>query len=244
MGPAVKYVMLDLYCGEGGAAAGYVRTSPGFRVYGVDKEPRVEPFYLEAGGSMFWSGDATDVELWLDIIKPDAVHASPPCKDHTDLASRSDGDGTGWMLGHTIDRLREWGNRTGRPWIVENVNSPTARRVMPDAVILCGTQFGLQVDGRHLRRHRLFTSNVPLLAPGPCSCSGKPIIGVYGTGGGGQMTRGYKATAEQARTVMGMPWASRNGTAQAIPPDYTEYLGSYLIDWLQASPAAGRSSGR
>ncbi len=228
--------MLDLFCCEGGAAAGY--TAAGFDVHGVDRE-NVAGRYLRSGASGFTRGDATTHPL----DGYDAVHASPPCKDHTDLAAQSGGDGTGWMLAHTIDRLRAWGARTGRPWVVENVVSQSTRAVMDGAIMLCGSMFDIKVPGtsfrsrgvvthvprwRHLQRHRLFVSNVPMLTP-PDQCSGRPIIGVYGTGGGGQMTRGYKATAEQARTLMGMPWASRNGCAQAIPVDYAQWLGEQIM---------------
>lgn len=248
--------LLDLFCCEGGAAAGYV--AAGFDVYGVDivhpdarmqrekyagQVEKLRRRYLASGARWFEQFDATAFPLG----RFDAVHASPPCKDHTDLAAQSGGDGTGWMLRHTIDRLTRWGNRTGRPWVVENVDSPSAREAMPNALTLCGTHFGLSVPGtsyrsggdvthvparRHLKRHRLFVSNVALMAPGPCRCSGKPIVGVYGTGGGGQMTRGYKATPAEAREVMGMPWASRNGCAQAIPPAYTAFLGEQMMACL------------
>jgi DNA (cytosine-5)-methyltransferase 1 len=246
--PGLRPRLLDLFCCEGGAAHGYRKA--GFNVHGYDKvhpDPNEDGYpgpekahrmildmrarYLAAGGASFTRGDATIASL----DGYDAVHASPPCKDHTDLASQSGGDGTGWMLGHTIDRLRAWGQRTGRPWVVENVVSPSTRALMDGAVMLCGSMFGLEIPGiglgpaRILKRHRLFLSNVMLMAPGGDQCTGRPIIGVYGTGGGGQMTRGYKATPQEARDVMGMPWASRNGCSQAIPPAYAEHIGEALM---------------
>lgn len=133
------------------------------------------------------------------------------------------------MLAAAIARVRG----AGRPYVVENVEG--ARAEMDGAVMLCGSMFGLGVPGvgpvlrRTLKRHRLFLTSFPMLAP-PDTCSGRPIVGVYGTGGGGQMTRGYKATPAEARAVMEMPWASRDGLSQAIPPAYTEFLGAYLLD--------------
>jgi DNA (cytosine-5)-methyltransferase 1 len=127
--------------------------------------------------------------------------------------------------------------------VVENVDSVKARPYMNGAIVLCGSMFGLSVEGtsfrsgggvtrvppfRYLKRHRLFLSNLPMLTP-PDQCSGLPIIGVYGTGGGGQMTRGYKANLSEARKVMGMPWASREGVSQAIPPAYTQWLGERML---------------
>lgn len=208
--------LLDLFAGEGGAAAGYVRR--GFEVHGYDSNPKLRDRYLASGAASFTEADATTVPL--DGF--DLVHASPPCKDHTDLAAQSGGDGTGWMLPHTVARLRA----SGLPYVIENVEG--AEAYMDGAVMLCGSMFGLGADGRILRRHRLFLTSFAVLTP-PDDCSGRPTVGVYGTGGGGQMTRGYKATLEQARVAMQMPWASRQGVSQAIPPAYTEFLGEQLL---------------
>jgi DNA (cytosine-5)-methyltransferase 1 len=37
---------------------------------------------------------------------------------------------------------------------------------------------------------------------------------------------------QQAREVMGMPWANRDGLREAIPPAYTRYIGERLLDHL------------
>lgn len=225
--------LLDLFCCEGGASAGYVRA--GFDVEGVDCSPQSRyPYEFLLGDATAWPLDGYD-----------AVHASPPCKDHTDLAALSGGDGTGWMLAHTIERVR----RSGLPYVIENVDSPSTRAIMDGATMLCGSMFGMGIwvgeppnyKRRWLKRHRLFLTSFPVLTP-PDACSGKPIIGVYGTGGGGQMTRGYKATVDQARRVMEMPWASRDGVSQAIPPAYTWYLGELMMGQIVCNRAQNRGS--
>jgi DNA (cytosine-5)-methyltransferase 1 len=86
-------------------------------------------------------------------------------------------------------------------------------------------------NGRQLRRHRLFESNVPIMVPS-CQHRGQPV-GVYGTGGGGQMTRGYKGTPEEYREAMEIDWATRAEIAQAIPPIYAEFIGGYLMSALK-----------
>jgi DNA (cytosine-5)-methyltransferase 1 len=245
----VKPRLLDLFCCEGGAAAGYVEA--GFEVHGVDlvhidpterkKQTRaMRARYLAAGGTSFTVADATTFPL--DGF--DVVHASPPCKDHTELASLSGGDGTGWMLPHTIGRIRE----SGLPYVIENVVSASTKRHMDGAIMLCGSMFGLGAPGtgfrrngvtthippwRTLQRHRLFLTSFPVLVP-PDQCSGKPVGGVYGTGGGGQMTRGYKFNSAESRLAMQMPWASRNGCSQAIPPAYTQFLGDLMMAALSS----------
>jgi hypothetical protein len=62
----------------------------------------------------------------------------------------------------------------------------------------------------------------------PCQHRGQPV-GVYGTGGGGQMTRGYKGTPEEYREAMGIDWATRAEIAQAIPPAFAEHIGLFLL---------------
>ncbi|GAA3765663.1 hypothetical protein [Micromonospora maritima] len=229
-----RLVMADLFCGEGGAAAGYV--AAGFEVHGFDivhpdpekrakLAPEMRRRYLASGAASFTVADANTVPL----AGFDAVHKSPPCKDHTDLAAQSGGDGTGWMLPHAIDRARA----SGLPYVIENVESPSAKQHMDGAFMLCGSSFGLGAAGRILKRHRLFLTNVPLLAP-PCVCSGWPVGGVYGTGGAGQMTRGYKFHPDDARRAMGIGWMSRAGLSQAIPPAYTRFIGEQILDHLAA----------
>lgn len=213
-------VLLDLYCGAGGAAMGYHRA--GFDVVGVDhvEQPRY-PF-------RFIRADATTFPL--DGF--DAIHASPPCHDHSTLAALHSKRDTGWMLATTVARLAGH----GRPWIVENVEH-AAFPLDVWRVMLCGSAFGLR-----LRRHRWFASNLMFLVP---TCdhlllrSMGGAVGVYGNGGGDQNTlrsdgkrRAYKGTAAEARAAMGIEWMTRPELSQAIPPVYTELLGARLLEAL------------
>ena len=196
---------------------GYARA--GWSVVGVDIAPQPRyPFPFRRADAMTFPLDGFD-----------AVHASPPCHDHSPLRHRTGKDhGTGWMLSATIERLRAWGG----PWIVENV----AGAVMPADVYvvqLCGSSFGLRV-----RRHRLFATNVAMLVPGCDHARQGTPVGVYGHGGsharrtsGG---RGTKAGAVTSRILMDMPWASHCEVAQAVPPAYTEHLGAQLLAAVMA----------
>ncbi|GAA2361021.1 hypothetical protein Cme02nite_38510 [Catellatospora methionotrophica] len=218
----MKPRLLDLFCCEGGAAVGYHRA--GFDVVGIDIEHQKRyPYEFHRGNAMTWPLNGFD-----------AVHASPPCQDHSSMSTGlNDKHGTGWMLHATIERLTTWGG----PWVVENVEGAD----MPGALTLCGSEFGLTTktrDGtvRLLKRHRRFVSNVFLMGAGGCLCAryrGR-VIGVYGNGGGGEMTRGYKGYPDESRDVMGMPWASQHGLSQAIPPAYTQHIGEQLLAHLAA----------
>jgi DNA (cytosine-5)-methyltransferase 1 len=203
----VKPRLLDLFCGAGGCSVGYHRA--GFDVVGVDITPQPRyPFE-------FHEADA----LTFPLEGFDAIHASPPCQAHTTLRHRTGGDYPD-LVAATRDRLLD----SGLPYVIENVvGAPLLNPVM-----LCGSTFGLGVGGRQLRRHRLFESNAPIMAS-PCQHHG-PAVGVYGTGGGGQMTRGFKAEGvADARAALGIDWMSLAELAQAIPPTYTEHIGGYLM---------------
>jgi DNA (cytosine-5)-methyltransferase 1 len=200
-------LLLDLFCGAGGAAMGYHRA--GFDVIGMDIEdqPRY-PFEFIRDNAL---------EAWVDLSNVAAVHASPPCQDHMRGGLAGD-HGTGWMLEEVRAMLTEW----GRPWVIENVPGAPMR---PD-FILCGSQFGLQV-----RRHRWFETswNGYCLMP-PCDHSGA-VAGVYGhpQGARGAWRGMLPGSRESWSSAMGIDWMDVQGLSQAIPPAYTEHIGAQLL---------------
>jgi DNA (cytosine-5)-methyltransferase 1 len=203
--------LLDLFAGAGGCSAGYHRA--GFEVVGVDINPQPN-FPFE-----FVQADALEFQLG----EFDAVHASPPCQFASDLRHR-----TGKDYPDLVTPTRIVLKASGLPYVIENVSA----RVLENPVMLCGSMFGLGANGRQLRRHRYFECNFPVMVPS-CQHNGEPV-GVYGTGGGGQMTRGYKGTPDEYREAMGIDWASRAEIAQAIPPVYCEHIGGYLLAEVMA----------
>lgn len=207
-------LLLDLFCGAGGAAMGYHRA--GFDVVGIDLNP--QPSYPFPWYRADWAVGLAEL---ADVV--DVVHASPPCHDHSRLAGFRGKDGTGELLPRVVDALVE----LGRPWVVENVD--THHVVMAGWwFTLCGSAFGLRV-----RRHRRFGSSHLMLAP-PCAhrVQGTPA-GVYGHGGATATSEGKPALASQYGELMGMPWARPAEIAQAIPPVYTEWIGAHLITALE-----------
>jgi DNA (cytosine-5)-methyltransferase 1 len=193
----------------------------GFDVVGVDllAKPRY-PFEFHQGDALAYLAEHGHLF--------DAIHASPPCQDHSSLKSRAGDHGTAHLLPDTRAALIA----SGRPWIMENVVGAP----MPNAVMLCGSMFGLGADCedgyRQLRRHRLFEHHpdVPAWPPYACDHRG-PVVGVYGNGGGGDRnaTRGYKANLAEASQALGIDWMGVYGQSQAIPPAYTEHLGAALL---------------
>lgn len=189
----------------------------GFDVIGVDLKPQKQyPFPICRRESL---SVLRDKQLLAEV---DAIHASPPCLSETSLRflTRRHYDD---LLTPTLELLKT----IDKPWVVENVAATTK---MPGSIILCGTHFGLGASGRVLRRHRRFSSNADLPSPGPCSCAGKRVGGVYGRLNNSLITlSGYTFSPDEARTAMGIDWMSNKGLALAIPPDYTRWVGGHLL---------------
>lgn len=183
----------------------------GFEVVGVDIKPqRHYPFEFHQADALTYPLDGFDV-----------IHASPPCQHWSALNNGTWGNASGHpdLIGPVRERLAG----LGTPYVIENVPGSPLRQ----PVILCGSMFGLRLAGLgYLKRHRLFECNVPLEAP-ECIHIGQ-AMGVYGHGRGGGPSKGRSLAADDARRIMEMPWAPRDGVAQAVPPAYTEYVGKQL----------------
>jgi DNA (cytosine-5)-methyltransferase 1 len=185
---------------------GYWRA--GFDVVGVDlhHQPNYPfPFHL-----------ADALEFPLDGF--DAYHASPPCQMFSILTECRPGlaeDHEG-LISPTRTRLE----RTGRPYVIENVAGAPVR---PD-LLLCGKMFGHQ-----LYRHRLFESNVPMLEPDhPAHDLPTCKVG-YWEPGTVMIVAGHPTPVAHARKIMAISWTTRDELAQAIPPYFTEYIGKFLL---------------
>jgi DNA (cytosine-5)-methyltransferase 1 len=209
--------LLDLYCGVGGASAGYA--AAGFEVHGVDlKHGKRYPYiYLRA--------DVLDVLQDDNFIQQfDVIHASPPCQTHSITQHLRNAQGKTTSKVDLIPQTRAALIASGKPYIIENV--PGSPLINP--VQLCGSSFNLKV-----RRHRLFESNMPIKGTG-CNhkAQGRPI-GVYGSLND-QIPNGGKTAVNitEARQAMGIDWAIWTELVEAIPPVYTDYLGAQIVSWL------------
>lgn len=200
-------LVLDLFCGVGGASAGYVQA--GYDVLGVDIVAQPDyPYEFIRGDALAVSSD------YLDLEKFDLVHASPPCQTFAHAARKNRGSKFPDLLTPTIALLKA----SNRPFVIENV--PESR--IPGTV-LCGTMFDLPII-----RHRTFMSNFPIPQPrhNPHVYAGVSK-GIYVTvaGHGGSNAIGNNSLAAW-QSAMQMPWAtSREQLAEGIPPAYTRYIG-------------------
>ncbi len=208
--------LLDLFCCQGGASMGY--HAAGFDVIGIDIDP--QPRYpLE-----FHKADALDY-LERHGHEFDAIHASPPCQAFTN-AQKIQGNEHPDLLAPVRELLSD----LGKPFVIENV--PGAPLINP--VELCGAMFGLRTY-----RHRLFESNVVLWAPRhPVHVARTTKMGRRPVEGEFMHVVGNFSGVDQAREAMGMPWATRDGLREAIPPAYTEHIGRQLIAHLERNEVA------
>lgn len=213
-------LLLDLFCGAGGAAMGYHQA--GFDVVGVDIKPQPRyPFE-------FIQMDA------LAVLTPlprsagyAAIHASPPCQAFTDLKDMHNAKHHEDLLTPTRELLKQ----AGLPYVIENVEGAPMR----PTVVLCGSSFGLGAEGARLQRHRLFETTFPVMAP-PCAHGwAKRVIGVYG-GHGRDRRRTVNTqdfSTEARREAMGIDWMTGAELSQAIPPAYTRFIGEQLLEQLE-----------
>jgi DNA (cytosine-5)-methyltransferase 1 len=211
--------ILDLFCGAGGAAMGYHRA--GFDVVGVDIEPQPNyPFEFIQMNALTLASSS----LWHECF--DAVHASPPCQTFTAYKRRGGGVGDGYL--NLVVPARELLLNYGVPYVIENV--PGAPLENP--VQLCGSSFGLDV-----RRHRLFETNWPLMVP-PCAHGlqrGDYPQATNRTNRRRTVEVGvWRIPLATQQAAMGIDWMNLEELSEAIPPAFTEYLGSQLLSHLGA----------
>lgn len=231
-----KFRMLDTYCKAGGAGMGYKWA--GFEVVGVDHDPQPNyPFE-------FHQSDALDYisEHWRGF---DAIHASPPCQRYSAITPEANRKNHPDLLGPTRDLLRS----IGLPYAIENVPGAPMR----DFFVLCGTMFGLETPcGAQLQRHRWFEANWDIgLIPCCDHKTSRRVVTVTGTGAPNRHLRRVITvtgstpqrqvvhnrlretfTAEDARIAMGIHWMRRDELSQAIPPEYTRFIGQRLLTEL------------
>ena len=210
---------LDLFCGAGGASLGLFRA--GFDVWGVDIKPQPNyPF-------RFIQDDALRFPFFgkKSTVKFDLVWASPPCQAYT-KAQRIRNNNHQDLIGEIREKLQKW-QQQGEYWVIENVPSSPLRH----PIELCGTMFGL---GTY--RHRWFESSLPLEQPPhkkhttkTTKMGRKPVSGEF------IHVVGNFSGVRKARSAMGIGWMTRDELKEAVPPAYSEYIGSRIYEYALAA---------
>ena len=223
-------ILLDLFCGGGGAARGYY--DAGFDVVGVDSQPHPGFPYR------FLQADALEY-LAAHGGEYDAIHASPPCKFSTGALTIRTGDEQECRAKHLdlITPIRPILQAISKPYVIENVLGAKSLLLCPS--MLCGTMFGLKV-----LRHRYFETSffacIPPHERHVGSVTGGEFCGPYGQGGAMWIDpkrkelgrrKGSRKTADWGE-AMQIDWMTRDELTQAIPPAYTRFLGRQLREAL------------
>jgi len=217
-------MVLDLFCGGGGAGMGYRQA--GFDVVGVDLVKRKSGY---PAGELIQEDVLKILEETAFLRAFDLIHASPPCQTHSRTQHLRDAQGKGTTKVDLIPQTREALEKSGVPFILENVEGAPLRLDL----LLCGSMFPFlsvmdDTGKRWLQRHRIFELHgITIDQPHHFhETAGVRPLGIYGSmrdniPGGGQTAR----TLEEAQTLMGMPWANWPTLVEAIPPAYTHYIG-------------------
>src|SRR5207253_4054027 len=206
----------------GGASVGYA--AAGYDVTGVDINHQPDYPYS------FVHGDA------LEYVKAhgheyDLIHTSWPCPAYS-LVTR------GTLRGKTshprlIEPGREALNETGVPWVMENVMSAPLRADL----WLCGDMFPGKLE---VIRHRKFELSHGLSVPQPVHTRHRGLVtqyrhGVWQEGPyvrvSGHSERG--STLADVQRAMNIYWTdNRSQIVQAIPAEYTRYIGTSVAAQL------------
>jgi DNA (cytosine-5)-methyltransferase 1 len=215
---ASKPRLLDTFCCAAACAVGY--SWAGFDVsVGIDIEDRGKDYPFD-----FIQSDALD---YLDKYghEYDFIHASPPCQQHSVMRHITKKD-----YADFIAPCREILQSLGLPYVIEN--TPKAPLRYP--ILLRGDMF----TGLLVKRERIFECsfnfewipatptkalNIPKATKGASPTTG--FVSIVGTGG-----LGNGLGVEYARMAMNTAWMPRALISQAVPPNYTQWIGAY---WLE-----------
>lgn len=236
--------LVDAFSGEGGAGVGYQRA--GFCVTPVDLvRSRLKRYPVDCAGVQPVRGDAVEY-IVTHGREYAAGHGSPTCTGYSrgtaGVPDRFD------KYDRLIPATRAAFEAVDLPYVIENVEDAKGELVTP--LTLCWTHFHRpgSVQDRDgtpvwMRRHRLFESNVFLLPVNECThparmqCAGAYSGARRDPDEAKEREGGYVPHVSVLRDLLGTPWMSERGCQLSIPPVYTEWIGSQLIEHLEAVAA-------
>jgi DNA (cytosine-5)-methyltransferase 1 len=231
-------VVLDLFCGGGGASAGYVQA--GHQVWGIDIAP--QPNYLKSGAAGFLRADVLEVLRAPWISKVGFIHASPPCQRDSKMTNCR--PGLAATAPDLVAEVRRLLIATGKPYILEQPEHGTP---LINPVILCGWMFGYETY-----RHRCFEAGNGLVLPAPPappegtpgrrrSC-GWPHPVPAARAGHWEPGRFVSVAGHErvglTRKVMAISWMNREELAESVPPYMTAWIGRQLTSWAAREAVA------
>jgi DNA (cytosine-5)-methyltransferase 1 len=209
-------LLLDLFCGVGGASMGYHQHWPDCRIIGVDNTPQPNyPFDFILCDSFDFLRNFQNIYKTIDFI-----HASPPCKRWAARQINEEWPDLITPLRQVLYRTRNE-KETLIPWVIENVAQAPIRRDLQ----LCGTALGRFNRLYELRRHRyfeFFPEPVYIESPECNHNYSRETVSVWGR------SVKYNGYLEVAQELMEMGWAGWHEFRDSIPPCYTRWIAAAL----------------
>lgn len=183
----------------------------GFEMTGVDIEPQPNyPFrFIQADALTFPLGGYA------------AVFASPPCQAWTSGATNRRTEHPE-LIAPIRKRLLE----AGVPYVIENV----AGAPLPSAFMLCGSTFGLPII-----RHRFFECPQITLVPPQCGAKRTGRATDHGPQYAPYARKKWRERWRAEVLPVVWPWMTLDESGQAVPPAYTEWIGSQLLENLEVA---------
>lgn len=235
---SLKIRGLDLFCGAGGAARGYIDAGVD-SIDGVDHHTQNRFLEGVRGQGWFHKRDALEALSDENFVRQyDFLHLSPPCQV---FSSTKQIGGKNHNQSGKVDLLTPVlkiieSRYSDMLIVVENVEKAPLEHPIHQCLKLCGSMFpGLHScydTRRQLRRHRKFRLYNFRMSALTCQHNGFRAIGVFGAAGdvlpgnGGDVARDLK----EGSCLMGIDWMNWRELREAIPPAYTCYIGKFLID--------------
>lgn len=163
-------------------------------------------------------------ELWLRTMDFDVIHASPPCQRWLGVPGALGADEYPDLVGPTRELL----TTIGLPYVIENVPDAPV-----DGFILCGSTFGLP-----LVRHRRFEVR-PEIGLAPSACHQGSFGRATDHPGTYPFAHGAWRPAWRKHVIPSVwRWMTVEESHDAIPPAYTEWIGTQLLDHIQRAGCA------
>jgi DNA (cytosine-5)-methyltransferase 1 len=219
-----QYKILDLYCGGGGAAMGFIQA--GFEVVGVDiyEQKNYPGTYINAPALFY---------LYRHHHEFDYIHASPPCQKYSKSTAvfRKNGKKYQDILSILRNRLL----KTGKPFDIENVQQAPIR---PD-LTLTGYMFNLPLIKKRIFEFHKIMILTPGIPPKNGSVRNGDYAAVVGKGSKKGQSRKdkpfyYQGTyLEQWKYAMNINFMTKpKELSNAIPPAYTYFIGKQVLNYL------------
>lgn len=205
-------IILDLFCGAGGACKGIMQADCNSVVVGYDIESKNN----YPGTFIQYDVRKLDFEY---VQTFDFIWASPPCQGYSYASNKAKIEGKIYpdLIKFTRNLLLE----SGKPFVIENVYNAPIRKDL----VLNGLLFDLKVIRTRSFEVHGFKINQPTL-PKP---SGTVVNGDYITVAGNGR---YKRDIEDWQEAMGIDWiTNRKDLAQAVPPAYSKFI---FLQYLQS----------